>query len=403
MVPDIFKTERHMKHSEEHKHDHEHGEHDHPHPHEHEHHDHPHPHDHEHEDEHHEHDHEHGEHDHENGHSHSSNPVIAWLQHLFMPHSHGHQQAALDPTLATDRGMWALKVSLVGLLVTATFQVVIVGISGSVALLADTIHNFSDALTAIPLGLAFWLSRRARNRRYTYGYGRAEDIAGVVIVVMIAFSAGVAIYQSILKIINPQPLSNLGWVAAAAIIGFFGNELVAVFRIRIGKEIGSAALIADGYHARTDGLTSLAVLAGAIGVWLGFPLFDPIIGLGIGIAILGIVWKTAVDMWHRMMDAIDPEIYEEFSHTASHVSGVMDVHSPAIRWLGHRLYGEMHITVNCQLSTLQSHFIAEEVRHSLFHKLPALVEVVVHVDPCECDETVEYHPTKHHVFLPAAD
>lgn len=186
-----------MKHSEEHKHDHEHGEHDHPHPHEHEHHDHPHPHDHEHEDEHHEHDHEHGEHDHENGHSHSSNPVIAWLQHLFMPHSHGHQQAALDPTLATDRGMWALKVSLVGLLVTATFQVVIVGISGSVALLADTIHNFSDALTAIPLGLAFWLSRRARNRRYTYGYGRAEDIAGVVIVVMIAFSAGVAIYQSI--------------------------------------------------------------------------------------------------------------------------------------------------------------------------------------------------------------
>lgn len=388
-----------MKHSEEHQHD-EH-DHDHPHPHDHSHehaHDH-HEHDHNHEHDHHNHDHG----DHEHGHSHSSNPVIAWLQHLFMPHSHGHQQAALDPTLATDRGMWALKVSLVGLLVTATFQVVIVAISGSVALMADTIHNFSDALTAIPLGLAFWLSRRARNRRYTYGYGRAEDIAGVIIVVMIAFSAGVAIYQSILKIINPQPLSNLGWVAAAAIIGFFGNELVAVFRIRIGKEIGSAALIADGYHARTDGLTSLAVLAGAIGVWLGFPLFDPIIGLGIGVAILGIVWKTAVDMWHRMMDAIDPEIYEEFSHTASHVNGVMDVHNTAIRWLGHRLYGEMHITVNCQLTTLQSHSIAEEVRHSLFHKLPALVEVVVHVDPCECDEAIDYHPTKHHVYLPAAD
>lgn len=387
-----------MKHSEEHQHDHEYGEHEHPH-HDHEHGDHDHPHEHEHE--HGEHEHSHDGHDH--GHSHSSNPVIAWLQHLFMPHSHGHQQAALDPNLATDRGMWALKVSLVGLLITATFQVVIVAISGSVALMADTIHNFSDALTAIPLGLAFWLSRRARNRRYTYGYGRAEDIAGVIIVVMIAFSAGVAIYQSILKIIDPQPLSNLGWVAAAAIIGFFGNELVAVFRIRIGKEIGSAALIADGYHARTDGFTSLAVLAGAIGVWLGYPLFDPIVGLGIGIAILGIVWKTAVDMWHRMMDAVDPEIYEEFKHTASHVKGVMDVHNTAIRWLGHRLYGEMHITVNCQMTTLQSHFIAEEVRHSLFHILPALVEVVVHVDPCECDETVEYHPTKHHGFLPAAD
>jgi len=335
-----------------------------------------------HQDEHdqkHSHAHDEYEHEHDSGYghesSHSNNPMIAWLQHLFMPHSHGHQQAALDPNLATDRGMWALKISLVGLLITAVFQMFIVAISGSVALLADTIHNFSDALTAIPLGLAFWLSRRARNRRYTYGYGRAEDIAGVFIVLMIAFSAGIAIYQSILKIINPQPINNLGWVAAAAVIGFLGNELVAVFRIRVGKEIGSAALVADGYHARTDGFTSLAVLAGAIGVWLGFPLLDPIVGLGIGAAILGIVWKSAQDMWHRMMDAVDPEIHAKFKHTAFHVSGVMDVHNTAIRWLGHRLYGEMHITVNCQQTTLQSHFIAEEVRHSLFHKMPALVEV----------------------------
>ncbi len=366
--------------------EHEHGEHEHDHPHDHEHYD----------------EHKHGNHEHDHDHPHSNNAVIAWLQHLFMPHTHGHQQAALDPNLATDRGMWALKISLVGLLVTAVFQVYVVIISGSVALLADTIHNFSDALTAIPLGLAFWLSRRARNRRYTYGYGRAEDIAGVIIVLMIAFSAGEAIYQSILKIISPQPINNLGWVAVAAITGFLGNELVAVFRIRVGKEIGSAALIADGYHARTDGFTSLAVLAGAIGVWLGFPLLDPIIGLGIGAAILGIVWKTAQDMWHRMMDAVDPEIHEEFKHTASHVSGVMDVHNTAIRWLGHRLYGEMHITVNCQLTTLQSHFITEDVRHSLFHKIPALVEVVVHTDPCECDEVIEYHPTSHHNYLPAA-
>src|SRR5215212_11724951 len=168
-----------------------------------------------HNDEHEHHNHGH-EHHHDRDHFHSENSVIAWLQHLFMPHNHGYQQAALDPNLATDRGMWALKISLIGLLVTAIFQVFIVAISGSVALLADTIHNFSDALTAIPLGLAFWLSRRARNRRYSYGYGRAEDIAGVIIVLMIAFSAGEAIYQSILKIINPQPISHLGWVAAAA-------------------------------------------------------------------------------------------------------------------------------------------------------------------------------------------
>jgi cation diffusion facilitator family transporter len=349
----------------------------------------------------HEHDHEDDHDDHD--HAHSSNPVMEWFKHLFTPHAHGHQQAALDPNLATDRGIWALKISLAGLLATATFQVFIVIISGSVALLADTIHNFSDALTAIPLGLAFWLSRRARNKRYTYGYGRAEDIAGIIIVLMIAFSAFEAIRQSILRFIEPQPIQNLEWVAVAAVIGFIGNELVAVFRMRVGKEIGSAALIADGYHARTDGFTSLAVLAGAIGVWLGYPVFDPIVGLGIGIVILGIVWKTARDMWHRMMDAVDPEIYDEFKHIASHVDGVMDVHSAAVRWVGHRLWGEMHVTVDCNLTVLQGHFITEEVRHALFHEFPALVEIVVHADPCECDQSIEYHPTAHHHFLPAAD
>lgn len=347
------------------------------------------------------HTHDHNEHEHD--HSHPRNPIVNWIQHTFTPHDHGYQEAALDPNLGTDRGMWAVKVSLVGLLVTAVFQVFIVVISGSVALLADTIHNFSDALTAVPLGLAFWLSRRVRNPRYTYGYGRAEDIAGVIIVLMIAFSAVEAIYESFRKIINPHPVDNLAWVAVAAVIGFLGNELVAFFRIRVGKEIGSAALVADGYHARTDGFTSLAVLAGAIGVWLGFPLLDPIVGLGIGVAILGIVWKTAQDIWYRMMDAVDPELYEEVKHTASHVPGVMAVHNTAIRWVGHRLYGELHIIANCQQTTLQSHFIAEEVRHRLFHRFPALVEVIVHTDPCECDDKIEYHPTKHHNFMPAAD
>jgi len=333
-------------------------------------------------------------------HAGTTNPMMEWLQRVFMPHDHGYQQAALDPNLATDRGIRAVKISLLGLLVTAFFQVWIFALSGSVALLADTIHNFSDALTAIPLGMAFWLSRRPRNNQYTYGYGRAEDIAGLFIILMIAFSSGEVIYQSFLKIVNPQPMANIGWVAAAGIIGFLGNELVAVLRIRVGKEINSAALVADGYHARTDGFTSLAVLVGAIGAWLGFPLLDPIIGLGIGAVILGIVWKSAQDIWYRMMDAIDPEIHKEFREAASQVPGVLNVHNTAIRWQGHHLYGEIHIIVDCNLKTLQSHFIAEEVRHSLFHKLPALVEVIVHIDPCECNRTVEYHPTKHHNFMP---
>jgi len=322
----------------------------------------------------------------------------AWLAHLFRPHSHNHPVAALDPALATARGIWVLKVSLAALLATAFFQVAVVAISGSVALLADTLHNFSDALTSLPLWLAFALARRARNQRFTYGYGRAEDLAGLVIVVMLFGSALVVFYESIQKIVHPQAVANLGWVAAAALIGFFGNELVALFRIRVGREIGSAALVADGYHARTDGLTSLGVLAGATGVWLGFPLADPLIGLGIGVVILVIVWGAGREMWLRVMDATDPALTEQIETAARSTSGVLDTHNIALRWLGHRQRGEMHIIVDCQLSTYESHCVAEEVRHKLFHDLPALVEMTIHVDPCECDHAVNYHPTAHHAL-----
>lgn len=342
-------------------------------------------------------DHQHDRHDHhEHKHEASRNPILEWFQHTFMPHDHGYRTAALDSALATDRGIRAVKISLVALLLTAAFQVVIVIISGSVALLADTIHNFSDALTAIPLGIAFTLSRRARNSRYTYGYGRAEDIAGVIIVLMILFSAFQAIYQSILKIMDPQPISNIGWVAGAAVVGFLGNELVALYRIRTGRQIGSAALVADGNHARADGFTSLAVLAGAVGVWLGYPLLDPIVGLGIGIAILVIVWKSARDMYYRVMDAVDPEVTSSVANVASKTERVMEVNNIAIRWVGHRQRAELHITVDCQMPTCESHSIAETVRHDLFHAMPALADVTIHVDPCKCERCGDPHTSAHH-------
>ncbi len=348
---------------------------------------------------------EHGSYDHghehscdeENRHSHDRRYGIrGWLARLFQPHSHSYHATALDPALANDRGIWALKISLAGLLITAFFQVGVVAISASVALLADTLHNFSDALTAIPLWLAFTLARRASNRRYTYGYGRAEDLAGVLIVLMILGSALVVFYESIQKIIQHQVMTNIGWVAAASIIGFIGNELVAIFRIRVGREIGSAALVADGYHARTDGLTSLGVLAGAIGVWLGFPLADPLMGFAIGLAILVIVWGAAREMWYRMMDAADPALIKQVEDIASKVEGVLGVHDITLRWLGHRQRGKLHITVDCQMPTVESHWIAENVRHALFHAFPALIEITIHVDPCECDQTIDYHPSAHH-------
>jgi cation diffusion facilitator family transporter len=236
--------------------------------------------------------------------------------------------AALE---SSARGIWALKVSLLLLGATAVFQLLIVLISGSVGLLADTIHNFGDAFTAVPLWIAFVLGRRAATRRYTYGYGRAEDVAGVVIVVVIFLSAVIAAYESIQKLIHPQPVSAIGWVIAAAIVGFLGNEVVAQFRVRIGREIGSAALIADGLHARADGFTSLAVLLGALGVLAGFPLADPIVGLLITVAILFIVKDTALTMWRRVMDAVDPGVVEGIEQTAAAVPGVGEVHGVRVR------------------------------------------------------------------------
>lgn len=324
------------------------------------------------------------------------------VAHLFGLHQHDHQgdlghTRAFDSVLESSaRGIWALKVSLLALLATAIFQVAIVAISGSVALLADTIHNFSDALTAIPLWIAFALNRRKPNRRYTYGYGRAEDLAGVVIVLMIFGSALVVFYESIQKILHPQPLANLAWVALAAVIGFLGNEAVAVFRLRVGREIGSAALIADGLHARVDGITSLGVLFGVIGVRLGLPWADPVMGFIIGFAILVIVREAAREMWHRLMDATDPEIVHRIEHTASHVAGVQSVHDVRARWVGHRLYTEMHVEVDCDLTVARSHQIAEEVRHALFHELPALNNAIVHLEPCGHDNHDHHAITAHH-------
>jgi cation diffusion facilitator family transporter len=168
----------------------------------------------------------------------------------------------------------------------------------------------------------------------------------------------------------------------AAVIGFLGNEVVAQIRIRVGRQIGSAALVADGQHARADGFTSLAVLLGVLGVLAGFPLADPIVGLLITLAILVIVRDTAITMWRRLMDAVDPEMVDSIERTAAAVPGVEDVHDVRVRWLGHRLIAELHATVDETLPTFASHAIAEEVRHHLLHALPRLGVVTVHVDPC---------------------
>ncbi|MGH7278027.1 MAG: cation diffusion facilitator family transporter, partial [Candidatus Rokuibacteriota bacterium] len=276
---------------------------------------------------------------HAHGHEHDSPGGSHEPRH---PHAHG----VVDPTIATtERGLWALKWSFVGLMVTALFQVVVVVLSGSVALLADTIHNFADAATAIPLGIAFLLARRAATRRFTYGLGRVEDLAGLIIIVTITVSAVVASYEAFRRLLQPEPVELLWAVMLASIVGFAGNESVAVFRIRVGKQIGSAALIADGYHARVDGWTSLAVLFGALGVWAGYPLADPVVGVLISAAIFMLVWQAARAVLVRMLDGVEPEMVDTISHAAGHVPRVEEVTDVRARWIGHRLHADVSVTV----------------------------------------------------------
>ncbi len=315
-------------------------------------------------------------------------------------YSHEHAHVASDQAFVDNElGIRTVWIALAILGVTTLLQIGVVYLSGSVALLGDTVHNIGDALNSVPLLIAFYLARRGANRRYNYGYSRAEDVAGIFIVISIAFSAFFILRESIDRFINPQPLSNLGWLAAAAIIGFLGNELVAVMQIRVGNKIGSAALIADGMHARTDGLTSLAVLVAAAGTALGYPILDPIIGLLIGVTIVFITWDATKKMWYRLMDAVDPAYLDTAEATLQKNDMVREVYRVRMRWMGHRLTAEINVGVDAHLTTAQSHAIAEELRHDLFHAIPNLSEVLVHVEPWAPLEK-SHHLTMHHEPVP---
>jgi cation diffusion facilitator family transporter len=292
----------------------------------------------------------------------------------------GHTHGVIDPSVTTTaRGIWAVKWSFVILAATAALQMAVVVVSGSIALLADTIHNIGDATTAIPLWIAFALARRKPTATFTYGYGRVEDIAGALIVVIILFSALVAGYEAIDRLIHPRMIEQIGWVVAAGLVGFLGNEAVAVFRIRVGREIDSAALIADGYHARTDGLTSLAVIIGAVGVWLGFPLADPLVGLLITLAIFGIVWQSSRAVFTRMLDGIEPGVIEEIRHAAEHVAGIEHVADVKARWIGHRLHADVTVAVDDGILFAVAEEISAGLKRELFALLPALATANVHL------------------------
>lgn len=328
------------------------------------------------------HHHSHEPHDHEHGHDHTHRRGLRGVLHgLFVPHSHDPSESVDDAAAATGQGIRAVQVSLAGLGATAVAQLVIALASGSVALLADTIHNFSDALTAVPLWIAFALGRRRPTRTFTWGYGRAEDLAGLFVVAMIALSAVLAGYQSISRLIDPQPLHNIGWVLTAGVIGFVGNELIAIYRIRAGRRIGSAALVADGLHARTDGFTSLAVVLGGLGVLLGFPLADPIVGLIITAAIAVLLGGTVRDVGKRLLDGIDPRLLERAERAISAALPDAGPATLALRWSGHRLHVTIHLPTDPTVSIGQFLRLTDTAEHALRAALPNVGTVTCTPDP----------------------
>ncbi|MEU8590430.1 cation diffusion facilitator family transporter [Streptomyces sp. NPDC048664] len=306
---------------------------------------------------------------------------LSRLRHALAPHSH-ETADKLDSALESSaRGLRALWVSLAVLGATALAQAVVVTVSGSVALLGDTVHNAADALTALPLGVAFLLGRRAATRRFTYGYGRAEDLAGIAVVLTVAASAAFTAWAAVERLLEPRPVQHIPAVAVAAVIGFAGNEWVARHRIRVGRAIGSAALVADGLHARTDGFTSLAVLVGAAGAALGLPLADPLVGLAITAAIVLVLRDAAREVFRRVLDAVDPVLVDRAEAALREVPGVREVGELRLRWIGHRLRAEVAVVVDGEVSVRRAHGIAVEAEHALLHAVPGLTAALVHADP----------------------
>jgi cation diffusion facilitator family transporter len=317
----------------------------------------------------------------DHAHNHRGAGLFGVLRGFVAPHSHDAKDS-LDQALDASRdGIRAVAISLVILLITAAIQALVVLASGSVALLGDTLHNAADALTAVPLWLAFRLGRRAPTTRFTYGYGKAEDVAGVVVLALIAGSAVFAGYEAIDRLIHPQKITHLGIVMAAAVVGAVGNEVVAQYRIRIGRRIGSAALEADGIHARTDGVTSLLVLIGTIAVALGAQWADAVVGLVITAAILVVGYQAAKSVGERLLDAVDPTIVASISETVASVAGVVGVTEVRARWQGHRLLAQVRLSVDGDLSVTKAHEIAEVAHHELLHQVPNLSDAIIHVDP----------------------
>ncbi len=329
--------------------------------------------------------HDHKEHNHDHGHGEPDHDE----------HGHGHEHGKVDADLYGNRaGLRAIQISTAGMFLVSAIQFAIAWIGGSAGLFADALHNFGDVFTTIALWIAFVISNRAANQRYTYGYYRAEDLAGIFIVLVIIASATASAVESMQKLTSGNIPTQIYLSMVAALIGVAGNELLAQYKISVGKRINSVSLIADGHHSRIDGLTSLAAFVGLVGVKLGFPKADPIAGIVITLVIVTVVYSTSRSVLQRLLDAVDPHIIPSIITAAQANPGVEAVTDVRARWVGHTLHVVLNIEVDAELTLSKAHAIAEEVRHRLFHDIKGVSEVVIHTDPSSASG--DYHQEMAH-------
>ena len=314
-------------------------------------------------------------------HTHAGGLLAGLASAFHLPgHSHAHGLHGQRDALFTNRlGTRTLGWSLGLLMATTVIQIIIYRASGSVALLADTLHNLGDALNSVPLLIAFWLARRPATKRYTYGFARAEDLGGLFVVVSIVGSAIYILWEVGQKFLYPAPIQNSGWVILAALVGFLGNEAVAWIEIRVGKQIGSEAMVVDGRHARIDGLTSLAVLPAVAGSLFGLPILDPIFGILIGITILFITWQATISIWYRLMDAVDPGLTGLAREVISAVAAVEDVRTLRLRWVGHSLWIEGQLKMDRSLTVTEVENLMQTINNRLEEQIPNLGEVILSI------------------------
>src|SRR5215216_1568636 len=307
----------------------------------------------------------------------------------------GHSHVSAEVT-TDERAIRAVRLATFGLLATALLQIAIVMLGRSAALFADALHNLGDVSTTVALWIAFLISRRAATRAFTFGFQRVEDLAGFFIVLVIVASAVAAGWESVVKLMNGDAPSHVWISMAAALVGVAGNEAVALYKIRVGKEVHSASLVADGLHSRIDGLASLGAFVGLAGVALGYDRADPIAGLAITVVIVWTAVGAIREVLWRLLDRVDPEIVHEIEHVAQDVPGVHGVHDVRVRWAGRSLFAVLAVMLDPALSLEEAHAIAERVRHDLLHHVGGLAMVDVHMDPAGEALMRAHAETSHH-------